>query len=312
MVGATADGVDRTTTMLPEGYGKIWATIYQKEGLDVRFGVEIPAGGIDRQLGNPDAPVRVTYSAGGAAPVTEEFDFLLYTAALQDGFLNKKFVSDATAEEARIFSTLKGYVLATTLYRSDWVADYSDQGRDAPIMYNADKMDNRTMDGGWYADRNDPRIFSPSMFGPRNFDQTRVGYQFYEDPCAADEVLCETDRSPDPARSPPFYPAPNVLKKFHEEMAVQKINNVKVLDQYPFPYFFHFPRAAVDAGMPWDLVNLQGKSKTWYLGASTCFESVHDVTNYNLMILKKYLGVDVKGDGVRTREARDKALASLR
>ena len=66
------------------------------------------------------------------------------------------------------------------------------------------------------------------------------------------------------------------------------------LGQYPWPYFHNFPRSAINERMPWKLFDMQGKLKTWWIGASACFESVHDVTNYNWM-LKSQLGADVRG-----------------
>ena len=46
--------------------------------------------------------------------------------------------------------------------------------------------------------------------------------------------------------------------------------------------------------IPWKLFEMQGERKTWWIGASACFESVHDVTNYSLMLLKAYLRADVE------------------
>lgn len=83
--------------------------------------------------------------------------------------------------------------------------------------------------------------------------------------------------------------ASKVRARFQEDLELQRVRNVKILEQFPWPYFHHFPLHAVNAGLPWDLVDLQGSQKTWLLGASASFESVHDVTNYNLMILNKYL-----------------------
>ena len=68
------------------------------------------------------------------------------------------------------------------------------------------------------------------------------------------------------------------------------MTNVTIIRQYPWPYFHHFEQEAIQEGMPWDLFEMQGERKTWWIGASACFESVHDVTNYNLMLLSKYMG----------------------
>jgi hypothetical protein len=84
--------------------------------------------------------------------------------------------------------------------------------------------------------------------------------------------------------------APAVLHRFKQELAKQLVTNVTIIRQYPWPYFHHFEQEAIQEGMPWDLFEMQGERKTWWIGASACFESVHDVTNYNLMLLSKYMG----------------------
>jgi len=284
-VHGDAANVFRTTTMLPEGYGKVWKTIYEKDALDVRFGVEIAKGGIDRQLDQNNAGVKVTFRQNGSPWRTEEYDFLLYTAPFAHA---SKFVKDLTMNEDAIFSQLKSFVLATTLYKSDAVKDYSEPGTgiNAPIMYNTDKMGNKTMDGGWYADRDDRLIFGHNR--PK-YNQTRVGYQFFEDFCEFDGTLCDSDRTPNEQQRPRFVEAPSVKQRFLEELNKQDVGHVQVIEQFPWPYFHHFPQDAISAGLPWNLVDMQGSQKTWWLGASSSFESVHDVTNYNLMVLKKYL-----------------------
>lgn len=71
-----------------------------------------------------------------------------------------------------------------------------------------------------------------------------------------------------------------------EEMAAQQVEHVQIMQQYPFPYFHHFGKE--DIGNIWDLWELQGKSKTLWLGASASFESVHDVVSYNLQLLDRF------------------------
>jgi len=282
-VGGSADAIARTTTMLPEGYGKLWKNIHETDSLDVRFGVEIAMAGIDRQLEEEAAGVKVTFRQDGGESRTEEFDFLMYTAPFAHA---NKFVKDLAESESGIFDQLRSYVLATTIYKSDAVKEYSEPSRNTPIMYDADKMDNYTMDGGWYADRNDPAIFG---YARTQTAQTRVGYQFFENYCEFDPKLCDSDRTPSEKQSPRFGEAPKVTERFRKEMEIQHVQNVEVIEQFPWPYFHHFPKSAINAGVPWDLVEMQGDRKTWWLGASASFESVHDVLNYNLMILKRHL-----------------------
>jgi len=303
LVGGDADAVYRTTTMLPEGYGKLWQRIYEREKLDVRFGVEDLR--IDRQLDDADAPVVVEYtnSSGGAARV--EFDFLVYTAAHAHA---QKYVGDLTSSEAAIFDTLESYVLATTLYESDPVAQYS-EGADTPIMYNVGKMLSGANDGEWYADRNDPLIFAGESRVRGKDRQLRVAYQFYESPCEHDASLCDADRSPS-ASGFPEGNASAVLSQLGRELEAQGVSNVAPQLQFAWPYFHHFPLESIAEGTPWDLLEMQGESKTWWLGASACFESVHDNVNYNLQVLSEaglLLGSKREGDGKRSRRLRAEA-----
>ncbi|CAE7783139.1 unnamed protein product [Symbiodinium pilosum] len=248
LVGGSANVVQRTTTMLPEGYQKIWTTMAKKDALDVRSGVEIQ--GIDRQLHDPAAPVRITYtqSSDPTKVVKEDYEFLIYSGPHAHAH---KYVKDLVPQEEAIFSRLKSFVLATTIYQSDPVLDYTDKA-EVPIMYSADKMSGPEQDGAWYADRYDSNIFGNELATGM---QTRVGYQFYENFCEADEMLCDTDRTPN--RKNRMDESLEVLDKFREELREQRVENVRVLRQYPWPYFHHFPNSAIMEGVPWDLFDMQ-------------------------------------------------------
>ena len=156
------------------------------------------------------------------------------------------------------------------------VLDYTDE-RQAPIMYRTDKMFDPSQDGSWYTDRYGAAIFAGGWSKRR---QTRVGFQFYENYCEADPVLCDSDRTPD--QNNRMYQSEELLAKFREELKEMHVKNVEVIRQFPWPYFHHFPNEAIMEGAPWSLFEMQGARKTWWIGASACFESVCDVTNYNL------------------------------
>jgi len=79
------------------------------------------------------------------------------------------------------------------------------------------------------------------------------------------------------------------LNKFHETMERRNITNVKVINQSFWPYFYHFEQEQIDEYYPWQILEMQGTNRTLYAGSSTCFESVNDVMNYNLMLLDRYV-----------------------
>jgi hypothetical protein len=78
-----------------------------------------------------------------------------------------------------------------------------------------------------------------------------------------------------------------LLDRLKDDLKARGIDDIEVLEQVPWAYFWHFGAQDIEGGLPWDLLELQGRHKTWYLGASSSFESVNDVVNYNLMMLDK-------------------------
>lgn len=120
-----------------------------------------------------------------------------------------------------------------------------------------------------------------------------MGYQFYEDPCAADGQLFDFTKFPR-ASSPHFS---SEAKRLVDSLALLQASGVQVEEQFTWPYFWHFTKDDTKKGLPWDLLQLQGQRKTFWLGSSAHFESVHDVVNYNLMMLDLHFGAHFKGDG---------------
>eukprot|EP00794_Sanderia_malayensis_P007175 gene7175-7981_t len=52
-------------------------------------------------------------------------------------------------------------------------------------------------------------------------------------------------------------------------------------------YFPHFPTADTLAGILWDILEMQGNKKTWYIGSSVSYESLKSVIEYNKLLVSK-------------------------
>jgi hypothetical protein len=50
------------------------------------------------------------------------------------------------------------------------------------------------------------------------------------------------------------------------------------------PYFAHFDGASLQAGLPWDILALQGQKQTLFVNAATCFESVLHCWSYGNLL----------------------------
>jgi hypothetical protein len=293
LVGGNAAAVQKITTMIPEGYNKLWKRIHEQDQLDVRFNVTIADSGIHR----PDSgPITITYSQNGGDDITAEYDILIYTGPHA---LAERYV-DVTSEEKDIFQHLSNYVLMTTLYESEPVPGYSDE-KAIPIMYRYSTLDGGSEDDGeWYSDRDAHSIFAANKPRQATGKQWRVAYQFYEKPCEQEQFdqgkLCDA-KYQFPSTEGRFkeFQLPDQLARLQARVQ-QKNGNVAHAEQFPWPYFWHFDSSAIAAGKPWDLFDMQGTKNTFWLGASAVFESVHDVINYNLQILDAHFGGQFHGD----------------
>lgn len=312
----------QVTTMLPEGYHAIWREMHnvmtEQFGQDpVHF--EITDLAIDRRLKDPDAPVSVTWKGKDGSANTKEFDFVMYTGPLK---YMEKYVADTTALEKDIFDKLEAFTFAITLYRSNTTANPVDgytndkitgakptidkpektwqQKYMEPVtLYNADNIvDGPRSDFNWYVDRNDPRQWTPKGEYKEKFEPMarRIAGQFASHEVHLDIPGSTGERlawwgsgAPGSGGMPDTDKIKSwLLEKLKVDMKKRGMTqDIEVLEQVPWPYFWHFTQEEIKKGAPWDLLEMQGKNKMWYLGASSSFESIDDIVNYNLMLLDK-------------------------
>lgn len=62
------------------------------------------------------------------------------------------------------------------------------------------------------------------------------------------------------------------------------------LEAIDWPYFPRFTAEGIRARAPWRVLAEQGRGQTWHIGGSVCFESIHALLNYNLLLRDRHLG----------------------
>ena len=61
--------------------------------------------------------------------------------------------------------------------------------------------------------------------------------------------------------------------------------NVGIKTQKIWRYFPHYSSKKLTDGVLWDILEMQGRHKMWYIGSSVCFESLKSVVEYNKLLL---------------------------
>jgi len=282
LVGSDAT-TSRYITTPPGGWSRLFEAIAATDKLDVKFGVQIDSGGIDRHLNDADAPVNIRYKQDGGDWVNEEFDFLMYTPFHETA---SNYVTDLTTEENAMFDKFKSTVIVTSKYQADPIKGATTEDVQAGVSFWLDSYD---LDGGWYGDRYLEAIYGRE-YVPHG--QTRVSGQFIGDPCGYETMLCQLGRVPDSRADPPMAISPRAKTQLLEAYESRGVTNVDFQAQFPWPYMPYFPQDSVTDGLIWDLFDMQGSQKTWWLGSSASWESILHVCGYNRNILKEYLGAD--------------------
>lgn len=289
LVGGNADEVEDLRQVLPEGWGKLWTAMHEQDDLDVRLNAEILDDGIDRQLGNPQSPVKVTFRQLGQRQQSLMFDILMYSAPHA---LANRYVKDLTLKERLIFSDLRAGFLMPSLYQGDALPGYSTKNSSRTFSVDVNVLINE-IDGDWFADIH-PRAIHSSM-PASNKAQERIGYQYYAERCAKCNQRFD------------WFPNRSSVTTVEEVGQGDKLlraveaaggENGKIWANFPWPYFWRFSQQGLTAGLLWDLFDLQGRSKTYWIGASASFETIRDVMNYNLLILKQHFGAKLDSNGI--------------
>eukprot|EP00756_Hemistasia_phaeocysticola_P032907 Hpha_TRINITY_DN16436_c0_g11::TRINITY_DN16436_c0_g11_i1::g.164107::m.164107 len=253
-------------SMLADGYSSLWDKMYATEKLNVTFRTHI-----QRVVRNSTAaPVVVSGTIGGT-PFERHADFLIITSPLK---LALDFLVDKTVMETEVFPALESFTLTTTLYKAPPMVNFTDASSRNSIAYWTDNLV-PGRDGMVNCDRYSAAAVRPEK-AQFNATQNRISYQFY------------TKAQTKPGNElPPFAVDEEILGSLKSQFQCYTKTDVDVIEQFPWPYFFHFDQSAINKGYLWDIMDAQGEKNTWYAGSSASFESVHDVTNYNLVLLKR-------------------------
>jgi len=262
-------------TMLKDGYAKLWQTIARKDNLNVIYHADV------QKVSRENGKVQATYAVNGGDASEKEFDFLILAMPFKKAL---DFLDDADDTEKEIFSSLNAATLVTTLVKVAPVKGYTTINDRKSIAYFYDGL---TPEGQSCLNcmRYSKAALTPDAAYAEDAadEQVQVTYQFYP-PGQSPRV--------DGQDLPPFKTNENVLKQLIDSSAAKGIDitSDSVVEQFPWPYMYQFDQEGINKEYPWEIydMNVNAARKTWYIGSSACFESVHDVTDYNSHLLSEF------------------------
>ncbi|KAJ3314037.1 hypothetical protein HDV04_001068, partial [Boothiomyces sp. JEL0838] len=241
--------------MLSKGFQHLWQSVYKTHQKDVKFVFYAKVKSITRGLDTGKG--KLVYGDDKKA----EFDKLIMAVDLSTQL---ELIADLTSEEKSLFSGYTSSVLTTTLYESDLAAI------EFPVEYWFKRM-TRTppngIQGRLYAQRNSKLALYGTFNDSTNLwnasgRQRRVAYQYFGRPMEKNDSSV-------------------MLGLLATDLVTETDLHANVILQVPHRYFPRFDTPGVLAGKPWSILDLQGKSNTFWIGSSVCFESVLDVMTYN-------------------------------
>ncbi len=237
-------------TVLTTGWQRLWETIVKKEGLDVWLNQDI------QQIIRGEQINITLFDKTISASKEVQFDFLIVAcpAPVALNFL------DASSNEQDIFSRLKSATFTSTIYAS------THQPGQTYLDTWLDEL-NPGHQHSLYSQRFTAGAIHPERCQePSEHVKVRMAAQYGEIDID-DETL---------------------LALFQQRLDNMGAKNREIIKRVRFDYFYKFSNEDIVAGYPWKIFDLQGANKTWFIGSSVSFESVNNVVDYNIALMKAF------------------------
>jgi protoporphyrinogen oxidase len=237
----------RPASILRKGFEHYWSSVskYMVDKWSVRIQKNTHIKSIERTADI----VKITSMAGGV----QDFDFVIITSNLKDA---TQFLTMTPGENEVLGALTERGNLITTLFKCKHVID------PVPISSWTSALD-PARQSRLMTIRNSAKIFNPQAVGDRESDYL-ISYQYVE------RAREDTTKYQDELK--------NALR---EDLTTAGIENIEILEQHIWPYFQHWSQDGLNRHYFVKLMELQGQNRTWFAGASTLFESVHDCMEFN-------------------------------
>ena len=247
------------TYVLKDGFQNVWNTVVKKEKFDIRFLTSIQK--IDRDKDG----VKIDYRDSKSKEYTEDCGFLIWTPPMPDLL---QYLSRPTEKETSLFSSLTPHIFVSSLIQ------IQDKIPNLPIAYYRENLESK-IEGAVTSDMDVEEILNhcEDCLTNENMSSSMNGFANLK------YVLQLRKNAINEMES-------NEIVRRHYEQGFNA-RNIEFLDTITWQYFYKWAPNEMAQGNHWKVFDIQGTERTWYAGASVCFETVKSVMEYNKLLLRQ-------------------------
>jgi len=245
---ATGQETETRPYLLKSGFQNLWESIAERENLSIMLNSNITEA---RRIKNG-----VILTVNGSE-IT--YDFLIWSPELKKSLAVLK---PRKKDEWKAFNSTKADFLVSTL-----IGLAGGRRAPTPTSYWLDNVVKKRNSSVW-ASRNTKEAFdmgTTSFYNASSYEKMErrfeMAYQY--------------------SGKRPCKPLMKVLGHFDKT----GVSNIESTNQTVWRYFPHYSSKELTNGVLWDILEMQGRHKTWYIGSSVSFESLKSVLEYNKLLL---------------------------
>ena len=264
------DGNPRTT-LIDTGLVDVLETLVKRFQIDIKLNADIQK--IVRHKNHPKGKVEITYGIGQNKNAhVSYFDFLVVAVPMKNLF----GVIDLSPPERVIF----GQQFTDTYFISTLCDGPFGERTESPVEIFLEKLFQYDYEPflarDYYAEYN-------NITGPTYKQGLIRG--------GLDGASIQTTQYLQLGRIDPRIPAvaKDVEQKLDTFLGSKKRTPYRIIQKFVTPYFTRFPIPALDKGILWDVLDLQGTHNTWYIGGSVTIDAAGAVMQYNDKLLRSYV-----------------------
>ena len=222
---------------------------------DIIYNVDI------RNIYRNSQDVTIHYEDVTSNSFVQKCGFLIWTPPMPELLKHASYIS---LDEYQLFKSLSPHVYSASLMRA------TNTKRNNPIAYYSETVSNKINHGV---------TVELDIEGALNYDNKNVTQ--YNEMVKHARIITVLQLG----RSVTNKNKINGIAKNHYKLHLNS-TNIDIFNTITWPYMYKWAPHEVSRGNHWKVLDLQGHHRTWYAGASVCFESVKSVLEYNNLLLR--------------------------